>query len=237
MIPLCIQTEGPTELGFCKKVLAPHLLRHSGIEVRPRSVYTGRARGEGRARRGGVTKYARAKKDLLQWMKECRDGYFTTMLDWYGLPGDFPEYARAAALPDCYEQVRTMEEALKRDICGSAGNFNPDRFIPYIQLHEFEALVLVRPAGLGFFFSDEEESAAIRKLEADVAAFESPERIDKGPDTAPSKRLQKAFPAYRKVEMGVAITEAIGLEMLRGKCRHFDAWLKALESIKPKGSS
>jgi hypothetical protein len=52
----------------------------------------------------------------------------------------------------------------------------------------------------------------------------------KGPDTAPSKRILKAHPDYRKVVDGPDAVELLGLDLLRAACPHLDAWLKQMES-------
>jgi hypothetical protein len=51
------------------------------------------------------------------------------------LPADFPAYDQALSAIDPYMRVEVLESAMAADISDS-------RFIPYIQLHEFEALVL-----------------------------------------------------------------------------------------------
>ena len=60
------------------------------------------------------------------------------MFDLYALPADFPGYAEARREVDPYGKVRILEDALGNDIADR-------RFIPYIQLHEFEALILADP--------------------------------------------------------------------------------------------
>jgi Domain of unknown function (DUF4276) len=57
-----------------------------------------------------------------------------------------------------------------------------------------------------------------------------PELVNDGPDTAPSKRILKAYPTYRKVVDGPDAIELLGLGALRTVCPHLDAWLKRLES-------
>ena len=76
-------------------------------------------------------------------MKEDRkpDAFFTTMFDLYALPVDFPGYEDACNCSNPYLRVERLEEEFLKDI----GSTN---FIPYIQLHEFEALVLTDPSKL-----------------------------------------------------------------------------------------
>jgi hypothetical protein len=62
--------------------------------------------------------------------------------------------------------------------------------------------------------------------------FDSPEAIDDGEHTAPSKRIIKHFPEYEdeKAFVGPFIAGEIGLDLLR-KCEHFDQWLRKIESL------
>ena len=61
----------------------------------------------------------------------------------------------------------------------------------------------------------------------------TPEHIDDKPLSAPSKRIQKLFPRYRKVQMGERAARAITLEKIRQQCPLFNAWLRKLESLPP----
>ena len=152
------------------------------------------------------------------------DARFTTMFDLYGLPRDFPGYDEARALTDSYERVSVLEGALGEDI-------SDHRFIPYIQLHEFEALLFSCPRKLETQFY--ERGDEIQQLIEMASAFDSPELIDDGCDTAPSKRIISKIPEYerRKVSAGPIVAEKIGLSTLRSECRHFGEWIDRLESI------
>ena len=83
--------------------------------------------------------YSQAVTDLELLRKMKPDGeyerhIFTTMFDLYALPNDFPDYEAAKALGEPYKRVAALETAFAKAI-------NDERFIPYIQLHEFEALL------------------------------------------------------------------------------------------------
>lgn len=83
--------------------------------------------------------YQHAFDDLSILMKSNRDGeyekhVFTTMFDLYALPNDFPGYSEANSIGDRYERVLSFEKAFSKAVAS-------ERFIPYIQLHEYEALV------------------------------------------------------------------------------------------------
>ncbi len=178
--------EGQTEEAFVKQTLSPHLA-HRSIFANVRCVMTSLKRGV--KYRGGLSGYTQAKKDVMAWIKKDQgsDARFTTMFDLYGLPRDFPGYGDAEKVRDPYSRVRTLEKAMGEDI-------SDRRFIPYIQLHEFEALLLSDPQKLGLQFSDCD--AGIQRLIAMACAFGSPERVDGGPNTAPSKRIIDEIQEY-----------------------------------------
>jgi len=216
--------EGQTEETFVNQTLKPHLSRFS-VGVSARVVTTSKDRGV--KYRGGLSTYAKAKRDITLWTKQDRnpDVRFTTMFDLYGLPTDFPEYA-AAVQNDPFQRVEALEGALAREISDT-------RFIPYIQLHEFEALILSDPRQLASQFDNCDEGIA--RLGTMVSCFESPEHVNDSTDTAPSKRIIREIPEYegRKASAGPIVTERIGLSRLRSKCSHFAGWLDKLESLGP----
>ena len=214
--------EGQTEETFVKGTLSPHLADRS-IYVNVRCVMTSRKGGLKYS--GGIANYAQAKRDIARWMKEDRnpDARFTTMFDLYALPVDFPGF-QDARTNQPYQRVQTLEYALGMDIADP-------RFVPYIQLHEFEALLLSDPSMLDSQFPGYEDE--IRNLVKMACGFDSPELIDDGSDTAPSKRIITEIPEYagRKASAGPIVAGKIGLPTLRSKCDHFGDWLDKLEHL------
>lgn len=214
--------EGQTEEAFVKQILRPYL---SGFEVwvQARCVLTSRRRNI--KHRGGIESYERAKNDINAWIKEDRnsDVRFTTMFDVYGLPTNFPGYKDAKQTSDPYGRVKVLENALAADI-------SDRRFIPHFQLHEFEALLLSDPQKLDSQFDN---STGIRRLVDMVARFDSPELINDGKNTAPSKRIIGEIPEYERMKVSAApiVAEKIGLPTLRLKCTHFGKWLCRLETL------
>ncbi len=222
MIRLHVTAEGRTELNFVKRILAPHLAKFD-VFADARCVLTSKDKRLSKEYRGGLFSYQKAKADILTWIKqdkhsECR---FTTMFDLYALPDDFPEYHKAKKCPDPYERVAALEKSLGDDLTFQ-------RFIPYIQLHEFETLVLANPAALKWEYLDHEDPIA--KL-VDMVGIQNPELINDGATTAPSKRILAEIPEYDKVTAGVSVTEKIGLATLRTKCSHFNEWVTKLEKL------
>ena len=214
--------EGQTEEALVNRILSPYLAE-SSIWASARSVMTSIKGGV--KYRGGIREYAKASSDINRWLMEDQNPEvrFTTMFDLYGLPEDFPGYADAARTSDTYERVGILENALGRDISDL-------RFIPYIQLHEFEALLLADPQKLDSHYYD--RGAAIQTLVGMAAQYGSPELIDDGVSTAPSKRITLAIPEYRKAAAGPIVAGKIGLPSLRLRCSHFGQWLGRLEALR-----
>ncbi len=215
--------EGQTEETFVNQILKPHLSNFS-IGVSARAVKTKMKRGT--KYKGGLSTYGKAKNDITLWLKESikPDVRFTTMFDLYGLPPDFPGFNTEATDADPYQRVEALEAALGNDI-------SDWRFIPYIQLHEFEALILSDPKQLDTQF--ENRADGIARLETMATQFPSPEHINDNANTAPSKRIISEIPEYQgsKVSAGPIVAEKIGLSTLRSKCAHFAEWLEKLESL------
>ena len=105
------------------------------------------------------------------------------------------------------------------------------RLIPYIQLHEFEALLFADPQKLDTQFLD--HPSAIQQLVDTAREFDSPELVDDGPTTSPSKRITAAIPEYgsRKASAGPIVAAKIGLPMLQSQCRHFREWIERLTAV------
>lgn len=224
MMRLHVLVEGHSEVLFVRQQLAPHLLR-CGLDVRGHPLTTSTDAKHGKVYKGGLSSYVKSKRELLSLMKmqAGNDVRFSTMFDLYALPADFPGYASAAKQATGVAKAKHLEEALAADI-------NHWRFVPYIQLHEFEALLLAEPARFDAHYLD--APAAVRELVAEIGA-RLPEDINDGLDTAPSKRIIAHFPRYKgeKVDASSQIAAAIGLRRMKDRCPHFNQWLAKLEAL------
>ncbi len=235
-VRLHITGEGPSEERFVKDVLAPHL-GACQVWADARSVLTSKDKWTNYEYRGGITSYRKAKRDIRNWMKEDRnpDARFTTMFDLYALPNDFPGFADAARAADPYDRVEALEKTLHDDIAGELGDH---RFVPYIQLHEFEALILSDPQHLDWEFL--EHDTPIRRLGDMVRAQGgNPELINDGVETAPSKRIIAEIPEYKgsKATAGPLVAGKIGMNTLLDRCRHFRQWVDKLSSLSEETSA
>lgn len=235
-IRLHVIVEGETEARFVKNVLSPYL-GEKGVWASARRVLTSRNRRKGLEYRGGFRRtgaYSTVQADICTWMKQDRkpEARFTTMFDLYGLPNDFPGTGEAMKKSDPYRRVGALEEAFAKDIQKERGK--DTRFIPYIQLHEFEALILADPRRLDWEFLEHDEP--IRRLTEMVEREGgNPELIDDGQTTAPSKRIIAEISEYanRKATAGPLVVEKIGMATLLRCCRHFAEWVQTLENLAP----
>ncbi len=239
MIRLHILAEGQTEEEFVNSVLTEHL-GDFNISTDVRRVETSRDRKRNKIYRGGMSTYQRAKRDLQRWMKEDShaDSFFTTMFDLYALPVDFPKFDESKTQSDPYQRVAYLESAFLADLA-EAFSRSVERlnFTPYIQLHEFEALILSDPEKFGIRFIEHDRQ--IQRLVALCSSVGSPELINDGETTAPSKRIIREIPEYEgaKASAGPLIAKEIGIQTLREKCPHFNDWLTKLEKLDTKWSS
>jgi hypothetical protein len=217
---LYITLEGQTEKEFADLVLKPHLASYE-IDVRPRVVVTSRKLGK----RGGILDFDKIKGDLTRLMKQDDqpEAHFTTMIDLYALPKEFPGWDEAHRKTKPADRVTALEKAL-------GDEFGRLRFVPYIQLHEFEALLYCNLGELQRRIIGSEQGIA--DLMTEVAHLQ-PEDINEDSTTAPSKRIIRHIPVYEKskVRVGARAAAAIGLANLRMKCPHFGAWLTKLENL------
>jgi hypothetical protein len=223
VIRLHFVVEGQTEEEFVNALLVNHLVEYNAI-CDARCVLTSR-QGH-RQFKGGVSRYLQIQRDLRLRMKEDSnaDARFTTMFDLYRLPADFPGMDDVEGGPDAYRKVALVESRFSEDIADT-------RFVPHIQLHEFEALLFSDISYLQIEFPAALKEVA--RLQDLAARFGSPELIDDGPGAAPSKRIIAEIPAYAglKVSAGPRVAAAIGLPLIREKCAHFNAWLRRLEQL------
>ena len=220
MIRVHFIVEGQTEETFVNQILAPYFsIKEIYIDVRSVEI----SRRDGKIQRGGIINYQKAKDDIKRWLAQDKKSYLTTMFDFYGLPKNFPGQTEVKKITDPFDKVAYLETEMGRDI-------NSQMFIPYIQLHEFEALLFTRPDKIDECMSLNNQSGLVHRLEAILRSFNTPEHIDQ--ETQPSKRLKQIYPAYRKVFFGPLIAGEIGISEIKTKCKHFSQWLEQIEKIK-----
>ena len=210
--------EGQTEQSFCNDVLQPHFSK--------RSIYL--ANPVIKKNNGGIVNWEALKHQIELHLLQDQTSFVTTLIDYYGIQEhhNFPEWKEAQKLPDKNERMERLEYAMQIDIQPALQG----RFIPYLQLHEFE----------GVLFSDidvfdrnfeKNEFADYDYLVQTVQNNPNPEMINDNNETAPSKRLAKIIRgySYRKVLYGSLLAQEIGLDKIRTKCPRFNEWITKLE--------
>jgi len=224
MVRVIALVEGQTEETFVRRLLAPQLSMH-GVAISATTY--GRRRSH-----GGVPRWRQAERELLRLVKEDSGRRVTTMFDYYRLPSNWPGREAVAGKPP-RAKAKILERAMQSRITHSLGrDASPSRFVPYIQMHEFEALLFAEPRTLGEVLTrDADPQRTIRSLLQVVAHFATPEEIDEGATTAPSKRILSLAEHYQKVTDGNLAATRIGLETMRQECPHFDEWLRRLEAL------
>jgi hypothetical protein len=217
---LYVVVEGQTEESFVASVLAPVLWES---DVHPTPILLGPP-----GQKGGGASYARVSRDVRLLLKQDHGAYCSTMIDLYGLGEGFPETPPPSHLNNL-EKVRHIERAFKDDICKRIPGFRTDlRFIPYLQLHEYEGLLFSDPQGLANGIN---QPQLVRQFQRIRDEFGSPEDINDDPTSAPSKRVLAVYPSYRKVIEGTIAAQSVGIATIRRECQHFREWLETLEGL------
>jgi len=212
MSRVLVFVEGQTEETFVRDLLVPYFSR-LGIYLTPILAQTSPGH------KGGIVSYGKVKHQLTRLCRQDQGAYVTTMMDYYGLPNDFP--GLDGHVPDAHEQVVRLELALQQDI-------DAPNFIPNLMLHEFEALLFSAPEKFAEWLDDQ---ALLAPMAAIRAAFATPEHINNSPQTAPSKRILTLVPNYKKTVDGPLIAEDIGLDAIRAQCPHFNNWIERLLAL------
>ncbi len=214
-----ILVEGQTEERFVKDVLAPAFLDR-GLYFFPTILVTKRVKS-GPDFKGGVTSFGKFQRDAQKLLNSASNALVTTLLDYYGLPTDFPGMDSRPIGPPI-DRVTHVEQAILTRF-GS-----PRNFLPFLALHEFEAWLFASPEELPELMIEKNKQA---QFEAIRAGFQTPEEINERPQFAPSKRIETLFPAYKKTLHGPTAARRIGLDRIRSECPHFASWLNELEAF------
>lgn len=213
---LIIICEGQTEVEFCQMVLEPHF-RKLDIQLQTPLI---------KKSGGGIVHWQTLKKQVINHLNE-KSVFVTTFIDFYGIQDkhEFPSWIVSKDISSKNERLDFLEKAMKNDI----SEHLQYRFLPYLQLHEFEGLLF---NDISIFDTQLNEKEFNREaLKQIIDDFPNPEMINDNPKTAPSARLQNLIIGYDKVVYGNILAEAIGLVKMREKSLRFDKWVEALEKI------
>lgn len=213
---LIIVCEGPTENEFCLGVLSPELMKH-GIYVEAPLI---------KKSNGGIVAWQSIKRQIEMHLHEG-NAYVSMLVDYYGIKDSycFPGWKESKGIKTLHERWLFLCDSMRADIAPGFSN----RFIPYMQIHEFESLLFSDIEVFKANFEDREMNYSI--IERAVREFPNPEEINSRPTLAPSKRLLDAIPGYDKVIYGNCLATDIGLQKIMDKCPLFTEWIKSLTSI------
>jgi hypothetical protein len=223
MTRLLIHVEGQTEEAFVNTVLAPYLYGRGFTRIGARLL--GNARN--RARRGEIRDWHVVKADIERHLKTDQDAYASLMVDYYALPLSWPGRDHPIGA-DLGTKFRHINELIVADFENSTGIVG--RFVPFILMHEFEALLFSDCAAFASAIGFEEKAASLQAIRD---LFDSPEHINDSPVTAPSKRVKTIITGYDKVLFGNVAALEIGLDRMRQECPNFGTWITCLDELVP----
>ena len=209
--------EGETEREFCKNVLAPHLIKHN-IFIQPPLI---------KRSMGGIVRWSILKKEIETHLQEP-NVFVSTFIDYYGLyqKYNFPDWIEGEKIMNKNSRMDFLENAMKADIEDAIQH----RFIPYLQLHEFEGL-LFNDIQLFYDQVPKEELVGLVELKKTFADYDNPEMINNNRETSPSHRLKRIIKGYNKPLYGHYFAEAIGIEQMRIKSPRFNKWIEIIINI------
>lgn len=205
--------EGDCEIKFVNRRIIPYLYSFvkngSCVQMNAQKVTTNRRLNIG----GGNVGFEYFNNEVS---RVCAQGlpWITTFFDFFRIPADFPGYTTDST------KINNIEAALEKKI-------NYSRFIPYIQRHEFEALMFAVPDCFNRLILREEQVNQIKEISN---SYHNVEDIDGGPMTAPSKRLESIF-KYEKRPHSEMILEDVSLDVIMRRAPRFKAWIESLVSL------
>jgi hypothetical protein len=215
---IIIVCEGQTEQAFCNSVLRPHF-KLKEIEIKAvLPTKTG----------GGIVNWESLKHQIIILLKHNKTAVVTTFIDYYGLPTSYLNLNKVHT-STINEQLYSIENEMKLSIDDDLQH----RFYPYIQLHEFEALLFINVDVFNNHY-DKADFSDYNYLVETINTHSNPESINNGIITAPSKRLEDRIfhhKKYNKILHGAQLASNIGLQNIRDKCPRFNTWITQLHTL------
>ena len=220
MIRIHIVCEGQTEEAFVNNLLVPHFTP-LGILLYPSLI--GKP-----GHKGGFVSFNRLFIDVRNRLLYDKTAWCTTFFDYYRLPKDFPGKSEADKGGNAKEKSTRLTTRLAAALDENIGTEPLRRFVPYVQMHEFEGLLFSNPAKFASGICRPHIGGQLQKIRE---KFTNPEEINDDPTTAPSKRIQSVCWDYEKPTYGTLAALEIGLDTIRRECQLFDIWLCQLEAL------
>lgn len=207
-----IYCEGQTEESFINEVLYPYFF-DAGIVVRP--IICATKRTPRVKYKGGVSDYAKIRKELTIICKQHPHEHVTTMFDYYAMPDNTPGLDREE--PDIHERILQIERTINADIAQPNCSF-------HFMLHEFEGILFSKPESFSLIADDN----VVRSIQTIRESYPTPEHINNSRETAPSKRLEALLPNYAKVRNGTLLSKDMGIDIIMDQCPHFKQWIQSV---------
>lgn len=211
--------EGQTEEMFVAEVLAPEFV-HLDIYLLPALV--GKP-----GHKGGNLKFEHLLTDVRARLGDS-SAFCTTFFDFYGLPSNFSGKEQALQHPSITKKAACIKEALTASLATKLDASGLRRFIPYVQMYEFEGLLFSAPEKLAQAC---ENPGLIPSLIAIRQQFPTPEDINNSPHSAPSKRILQLQPGYDKPLHAAIAALDTGLDVIRRECGLFNQWLNEIAAL------
>ncbi len=217
-----ILAEGPTEEAFIKQMLVSAMPDLWLIPTIVKTKVTG-----AQPEKGGRVSYHKFRRQLNLLLRDSSAALVTTMLDYQGLGSDFPGREQPeGGTPSA--RVQFVQTAMLVDV-------NAKRYLPFLALHEFEALLFVKPKVIADVLR---QPALAKPLQEIRDQYSTPEDINDSAASSPSARIELACKevcgsprVFQKRTHGPITAARIGLKQIRKECPHFNDWMNKLEAL------
>ena len=156
--------EGDTEILFVKKRIIPYLQEKCGyqISMNAQKITTNKKKNC----KGGNVGIEYLRNEIRK-IAASGDTFITTLLDFFRLPNDFPNYTTDKT------KVTEIEQGLTATMTDIVSH---NRFLPYIQLHEVEALMFIKVEGFELLIKEDRQRQELQNI---IAQYPNPEDIKK----------------------------------------------------------
>ncbi len=208
-----IMVEGQTEEEFVNNSLAEYLRGFGIVNTVPILLETSPGFY------GGDLTFARYQTNGNNLLVSDHTAIVTSLIDFYQLRTDFPGFAASTAIADKNARMDYLEQQISTVIADN-------RFVPYIQLHEFEGLLFCDISGFNYIHNI--SAANRRRIQYIINHNPNPEMINDGALTAPSVRLKGLIPRYKKTFHGPIIALENGMAPVLAKCPRFKNWIDTI---------
>jgi hypothetical protein len=220
IVQVRVLVEGQTEQLFIKNLLSPYFTDFTEQKI----ILTPTLGGN----QGGDVRFSRYERDIGLHLRQCTDTYVTLMVDYYGIRKDWPGLEEAKRQTTHSKKAEVVNRETAKEVQKRFPEQNSEiRFIPYVSMHEIEALYFSNPAN-----NEKKMNVPQKEVESIVRECGEPEAINDNVQTAPSKRLQNLSLNFKKITTGIDIAKAVGIERMREQCPLFNEWIERMENLK-----